>query len=78
MKKYYVSLTKDLLGYYLVFLADSEESVRNYLFNEYNYKGTWKLPWMTTYEEEPIDGEYGPVHLIDRTHQPLIEIRANA
>lgn len=54
MKTYYVSLTRDLLGCYLVATADSEEAVRLYLANEYQApNGEWKLPWCSIYVKEP-------------------------
>lgn len=52
MKKFYVSLVKDLIGYYIEFNAESETAVRQYLVNEYFDEKhlIWKLPWMSVYE----------------------------
>lgn len=49
--RYYVSLTKDLLGCFLEFEADQAETVRLYLTNEY-YRDGWKLPWCSIYTEQ--------------------------
>lgn len=53
--KFYVSLVKDLLGYYIEFEADSKETVRKYLEYEYYDKGTWKLPWCSVYDAQEFE-----------------------
>lgn len=53
MKNFYVSLVGDLLGAYLVFEAESETAVHQYLEREYLRRGTWKLPWCSIYTEKP-------------------------
>lgn len=60
MKTFYVSLTKDLIGCYLRFTAESEQAVREYLFREYTTKdGQWKLPWCAVYDQAP-EAHFGP------------------
>lgn len=54
MKKYYVSLVYDLMGYYLEYNAESEKAVRQYLARTYYVKGVWKIPWCAVYSELPI------------------------
>ena len=52
MKKFYVSLTRDLLGYFIEFRADSRSSVEYYLRREYYISnGMYKLPWCSVYTE---------------------------
>jgi hypothetical protein len=53
--KFYVSLVRDLLGYYLEIEADSKVTVRQYLCNEYWRKGTWLLPWCEVYDEKQLE-----------------------
>lgn len=61
MKTFYVSLTRDLLGCYLVYEAISEDALRKYLQEYYlagyvpgdPMSGTWKLPWCSIYEVIP-------------------------
>lgn len=53
MKTYYVSLVKDLIGVYLIFEAESELAVRQYLIKEYWKNNTWGLPWCAVYEVIP-------------------------
>lgn len=55
-KTFYVSLTRDLLGHYLMFSATSEEAVRQYIRREYHRDNTWTLPWCAIYEEIPDCG----------------------
>ena len=71
MKKFYISLVKDLLGCYLVVQAESENAVRQYLVHEYFDQGTdiWKLPWCSIYEELPTHGPREPI-LIHK-HEPI-------
>lgn len=79
MKTFYVSLTRDLLGCYLVATADSELAVRLYLGNEYMAKnGTWKLPWCSIYKEIPecdlgIATLIYPSRMKDLTEQDQVE-----
>lgn len=71
---YFVSLTKDLLGYYLHFKADSEETVRKYLSKTYFVKtgeGYWTLPWCSIYQDGLGVVSTGTFCPIDRTHEPL-------
>jgi hypothetical protein len=71
IKPFYVSLTKDLLGYYLKIEADSEETVRLYLEREYGQGGNkpfikWELPWCSIYTADQVFKEYNqPVSIID-------------
>lgn len=65
---FWVSLSKDLVGIYLHFRADSQRTVREYMVKEYydQKTGLWKLPWCTIYETEPregisIDAKCGPL-----------------
>ncbi len=53
MKKFYVSLVKDLLDYYLEFEAESELAVRQYLMKEYWRDEQWTLPWCGVYPQVP-------------------------
>jgi len=53
MKPFYVSLVKDLLGYYLVVHAESETAVRQYLVKNYMKNGEWGLPWCSVYDNAP-------------------------
>jgi hypothetical protein len=84
MKTFYVSLTRDLIGVFLVFNAESERAVRNYLEQEYIDKktGVWKLPWCSVYSKRPvcrlsgrsyifIDAE--PVSLLESDCEPYRE-----
>ncbi len=48
MNTYYVSLTGDLLGAYLVYRAPDEAAVRRHLAAVYWYG---KLPWCAIYDE---------------------------
>lgn len=58
MKIYYVSLTRDLIGCYLKFKAESELAVRQYLFENYKCDEVWKLPWCSIYDVPPDDGDF--------------------
>jgi hypothetical protein len=49
IQTFYVSLTRDLLGYYLAIRADSEATVKAYLAHEYRRSGVWMLPWCAVY-----------------------------
>jgi hypothetical protein len=73
MKDYYVSLVRDLFDCYLVFFAESELAVRQYLAHEYFVEetSTWKLPWCSIYTEKPRDSR----HIIKSTCGPLYESR---
>lgn len=57
LKQFYVSLVKDLLGCYILFEAESEQAVRQYLLKEYSITNnsitTWKLPWCGIYDKMP-------------------------
>ena len=55
MKKYYVSLVYDLIGYYLEYNAESEKAVREYLTRTYLRNNVYKLPWCSVYSERPED-----------------------
>jgi hypothetical protein len=73
VKKFYVSLVKDLLGYYLEFEADEKETVRLYLRAEY-FGPEWKLPWCSEYSEEEFESlknRYGVKGVIKATCGPL-------
>lgn len=84
---HFVSLSKDLLGVYLAFNAESEEAVRQYLENDYLYTGNnnhgtpanvWKLPWAFIYTKIPTDSAGNNFQgvaptIIDRTFYLLIE-----
>lgn len=56
MKEFYISLTRDLLGVYLVVTAENEETVRRYLQSEYFDRAAkvWKLPWCAIYTSVPL------------------------
>jgi hypothetical protein len=54
MKKFYVSMTEDLLGVYIEYTADSERAVRLYLEKHYLREGVWKLPWCAVYSSLPV------------------------
>ena len=75
MNTYYVSLTKDLIGCYLVVTADSEMAVRYYLANEYRASnGEWKLPWCSIYAERPKATSYEtPIFIHSFRMQNLFE-----
>lgn len=70
MNKYYISLSKDLIGYYLVVHADSDRAVRQYLEREYfdSRNMVWKLPWCSIYTEDEIKSN--PLR-----HDPVKEIK---
>jgi len=53
MRKFYVSMVRDLLGVYIEFEADSERAVRLYLEKKYLYNGIWMIPWCAVYTEAP-------------------------
>ncbi len=55
MKKFYVSLVKDLIGNYIEFDAESRLAVRQYLKKEYSYNNIWTLPWCEVYTEEEME-----------------------
>lgn len=76
MKTFYVSLTRDLMGVYLVFQAESEGAVRSYLEHEYldQKTGVWKLPWCSVYAERPVSRMSSlPYRFIDAEPQSLFE-----
>ena len=52
-KKFWISLTRDLIGVYLEVEAESEEAVRNYLHKHYRRDGVWMLPWCAVYDKQP-------------------------
>ena len=52
MQNFYVSLVRDLLGYYILFEAESASAVRKYLEREYLRNGEYRLPWCAVYSEE--------------------------
>lgn len=65
MNTYYVSLVKDLIGYYLKIEADCELTVRKYLCKEYREGNIQTLPWCSIYSSEEIkDGYHVPFHVI--------------
>ena len=72
MKPFYVSLTYDLIGVFLVFNAESERAVRNWLEQEYLDKktGVWKLPWCSVYSERPASRYSRPYVFIDAANAP--------
>jgi len=53
--KWYVSLVKDLIGYYLEFEADSRETVQMYLQEEYYQNKVWKLPWCSIFAAQEFE-----------------------
>lgn len=63
MKSYFVSLTRDLLGVYIEYRAESEQAVRQYLEREYYRNGEWRLPWCAVYESVPPSHTTTPVIL---------------
>lgn len=74
MKNFYVSLVGDLLGAFLVFEAESETAVHQYLEREYLREGTWTLPWCSVYAEPPADSVFsGPPILIQAQCGSLYE-----
>lgn len=65
MKDFYVSLTRDLIGVYLHFQAESDKAVRQYLQAEYqDAQGNWKLPWCAVYDNLEEISRYGEPILI--------------
>lgn len=56
MNKFYVSLTRDLMGIYLEFTANSQEAVRQYLREEYLRKRQWQIPWLAIHDSVPSEG----------------------
>jgi hypothetical protein len=76
MRRFYVSLVRDLLGYYLVFEAESERAVRLYLESEYKQNGVQKLPWCSVYAEPVYLAQSRQFHVkgeIRATCGPLYE-----
>ena len=75
MKIFYVSLVRDLIGVFLVFNAESETAVRNYLEHEYLDKktGVWKLPWCSIYSARPVSRMSRSYIFIDAEPQQLFE-----
>jgi hypothetical protein len=86
---HYVSLSRDLMGVYIAYRAESEGALRSYLEAEYLYTGNdnfgkpanvWKLPWASIYTEIPEVyrkvSELGfslPIHVIDKTFSLITE-----
>lgn len=72
MKKFYISLVRDLLGCYLVVTAESESAVRSYLAHEYfdEESKVWKLPWCSIYESLPPDE---PRQILIEKHEPIFK-----
>lgn len=64
MNTFYVSLTKDLLGFYLRFRAESSDAVRLYLQHTYFRNDTWTLPWCAVYTQKQLDESKVPTPLI--------------
>lgn len=73
MKTFYVSLVGDLMGAFLAYEADSEESVRNHLANHYLVGSVWKLPWCSVYGSLESLGCDNPI--IIPVHGHLMEIQ---
>ena len=54
MHSYYVSMTRDLLGVFIEYKADSKNAVEFYLEKHYlTLTGVWTLPWCAVYTEAP-------------------------
>lgn len=73
MQKFYVSLVRDLLDYYIEFDAQSELAVRQYLMTEYFDNGNWKLPWCSVYKKIPDVPGATVKGIIKATCGPLYE-----
>jgi hypothetical protein len=56
MQSYFVSMTRDLLGVYIEYKADSKIAVEFYLEKHYLTRtGEWKLPWCAVYTAAPAN-----------------------
>jgi hypothetical protein len=73
MRKYYVSLTRDLFNVYLAFEATSERAVHQHLEREYLVNGVWKLPWCAVYETLPPAHGSVPQIVVNAVCEPLTE-----
>lgn len=72
MKKFYVSLTRDLLFCYLEFEAESTGDVRQHLGETYFQNGIWKLPWCSIYEDEIPEIDRDIAIIIPAQYSPII------
>ena len=73
MRKFYVSMTQDLLGVYIEYTANSDKAVRLYLAKRYLAGKVWKLPWCAVYTEAPpyaiiVQAQCGQIWEADYDH----------
>jgi hypothetical protein len=73
MRNFYVSMTRDLLGVYIEYRADSEKAVRLYLEKKYMRSGIWMLPWCAVYTAAPtgaviVKAQCGQIYEADYTY----------